>query len=150
MALTVNSIVRTTPSRMRWSNRNSPTTCHSSCLFVATEWTSEAPNSRIRAAATQRPGWRTGMALISSGRLPCSSLSVGPGTATSRRAQRVAPLIVGLLMAADWSSHFLRIDMYVPSAISCFSAASTGFAMPLFFGSARPSGAVPNAALERT
>src|SRR5436190_19368737 len=82
IALTVSSSVMTTPSRMRWSNRNSPTTCHSSCLFVATEWISEAANSRIRAPATQRPGRRTGTALISSGRRPCSSLSVATGPDT--------------------------------------------------------------------
>src|SRR5438128_795532 len=83
IALTVSSSVMKTPLRMRWSNRNCPTTCHSSCLFVATEWISEAANSRISAAATQRPGRRTGMALISSGRPAGASLSAAPGSATS-------------------------------------------------------------------
>ncbi len=68
IAITVSSIVSTTPSRMRWSNRKCPTTCHSKRLFVATEWISDAPNSTISAAATQRPRWRTGTARISSGR----------------------------------------------------------------------------------
>ena len=40
--------------------------------------------------------------------------------------------------------------MYVPLAISTLSASSTGLAMPLPLGSARPSGAMPNVGLERT
>ena len=47
-------------------------------------------------------------------------------------AQLVAPLIFASpsLIAPDWMPHLVRIRVYVPSAISFFSAASIGWAMP--------------------
>src|ERR1700682_1912769 len=83
IALTVSSSVSSTPSRILWSKRYSPTTCHSIRLLVATEWTSEPPNIRIRAAEAQRPRCRTGTALISSGRRSGSGLSVASAVDTS-------------------------------------------------------------------
>src|SRR4030088_212641 len=90
IALAVSSSVTVTPSRIRWSNRNCPTTCHSRSLFVATERTSEAPNSKISPVATQRPGCRTGTALISSGRRLGSGMSVAPVADTSYLMSRSA------------------------------------------------------------
>jgi hypothetical protein len=57
--------------------------------------------------------------------------------------QLVAPLIVGFEMAPPCTPHLSRIFVYVPSDMSCFRAASTGWAIPLFFGMAIPYGAVP-------
>ena len=53
---------------MRWSNRYSPTTPHWKPAPVTTERISAAAITSTTAAAIQRPGWRTGTALMSSGR----------------------------------------------------------------------------------
>ena len=47
------------------------TTPHSKLEFVAIDFASEAPRTRMIAPATQRPGWRTGIALMSSALTGC-------------------------------------------------------------------------------
>jgi hypothetical protein len=64
---TVSSIVRTRPWRTWWEKKKSPTTLHWKCGFVTALRTSANAISTTSAAATQRPGRRTGTALISSG-----------------------------------------------------------------------------------
>src|SRR5512133_1968754 len=71
----VSSSVTTTPSRMRREKNQSPTIPHPNRLFVAIELASATVRNRRIAVATQRPGWRTGIALISSA-LTGSAVSV--------------------------------------------------------------------------
>ena len=68
IAITVSSIVTRRPSRIRSSNRYSPTTSHWKPDAVTIERTSAAATRRMIAAAIQRPGCRTGTAFMSSGR----------------------------------------------------------------------------------
>ena len=68
IAMTVSSRVTTRPSRIGVANRYSPTTLHSKCGSVMTDRRIAAAITRTIAAATQRPGRRTGTATISSGR----------------------------------------------------------------------------------
>jgi hypothetical protein len=63
---------------MRESNRKSPTTSHSKRSLVTTERTSEATISRTTTAETQRPTWRTGIALIASGGGPAAGSPAEP------------------------------------------------------------------------
>ncbi len=109
---------RASPSRMRSveqvMRRRRPTR---SGGFVTTEWTSATATTSTIAAATQRPGWRTGTARISSGRPVCLGDLV---TRAPTTAQLIAPLIFGFVIAPDWIPHFSRIFTYVPLAISCF------------------------------
>src|SRR5215212_2034392 len=67
MATTVSSSVSTSPCRMRPENSVSPTTPHSKRGLVASERISAAETTSTTAAATHRPGWRTGTASIASG-----------------------------------------------------------------------------------
>jgi hypothetical protein len=67
-------------------------------LVVAERTTPKAMSTTI-AAATQRPGRRTGTAFIS-----LRSVAGRPG-------QLVAPLIVGFLIAPAWMPHFFRIEV---------------------------------------
>ena len=130
-------------------------TSHSKRGFVTRECTNIATRTSTTAAASHRPGWRTGTALISSGgpvrsgglrRARCrhSVLRLRLiGRPILAGGQLVAPLMAGLEMAPACTPHLSRIFMYVPSAMRCFRAASTGLAIPLFFGIAIPYGAVP-------
>src|SRR3984885_4219311 len=68
IAISGSSIVTRSPLMMRASNRYSPTTPHSKFAFVTTERPSATAITRMTAAATQRPGRRTGTAVMSSGR----------------------------------------------------------------------------------
>ena len=45
------------------------------------------------------------------------------------------------MIAPDSIPQFLRIFAYCPLAINCFSAASSGFVIPVPFGTAMPYGA---------
>ena len=56
IAMAVSSIVTRSPSRIRSSNRYSPTTPHSKRGLLTTERTIATATRRITAAATQRPG----------------------------------------------------------------------------------------------
>ncbi len=71
--MTVSSSVIRTPCRIRESNRYWPTTCHSKRELLTIERTIEAATSSTTTEAIQRPGWRTGTALMSSGRPARSS-----------------------------------------------------------------------------
>src|SRR5215471_2473245 len=57
-------------------------TRHSKWGFVTMECTNIATRTRTMTAATHLPGWRTGTALISSGRPVHSGASVVPGVVT--------------------------------------------------------------------
>jgi hypothetical protein len=73
---------------------------------VTTERISAAAITSTIAPAIQRPGRRTGTALMSSGRpVPL----VASGEDTSPPDQLVAPLIFGVVMAPDWMPHLVRI-----------------------------------------
>src|SRR3954452_19832417 len=84
IAMTVSSIVTRRPSRIELDVKYWPTMSHSKRGFVAIDRTSAIPNSATMAAAIQRPGCRTGTALMSSGR-PAG----GPGCVTSGNATYV-------------------------------------------------------------
>src|SRR5580704_16132674 len=58
---------------------------HSKRRFVATESPSETTTATTSVAASQRPGWRTGTALISSGRAAAGSLISVPGEGQAAR-----------------------------------------------------------------
>src|SRR5262245_17013555 len=55
-------------------------------------------------------------------------------SALADRSQELAPLICGSLIPPDSTYHLVRIVSYLPSAISAFSAARIGFAIPFPFG----------------
>ena len=113
-----------TPSRTRWSNRYFPTVSHRNLGLVTTLLTSIATSTASTATATQRPGCRTGTALISSGgSLPPAARRGSAGW--SCRPSSRAPLITGSVIAPSETSHRSRIALYVPSAMSAFTAPST-------------------------
>jgi hypothetical protein len=65
--ITVSSIVRTRPCSTWCEKKKSPTTLHWKCGLVTALRTSANAIRTTSAAATQRPGRRTGTALICSG-----------------------------------------------------------------------------------
>jgi hypothetical protein len=71
--------------------------------LVATEWTIVTIRTRTIAAAIQRPGWRTGTAVIASGATRPAGASEAPagpvGVADRARSYDVAPLILGSVIA---------------------------------------------------
>ena len=126
-------------------------TFHSKRGFVSRVCTNIATSTSTTAAASHRPGWRTGTALISSGGAVRPAVSVVRGVVTLcsgcgswgpdwmlAGGQLAAPLMAGLEMAPSCTPHLSRIFMYVPFAMRCSRAASTGLAIPLFFGMAIP------------
>lgn len=67
------------------------------------------------------------------------SLVIGDlGRGHPHSAQLIAPLTFGVLIAPDWTPHVSRICLYLPFAISTFSANRTGWVMPVVFGIASP------------
>src|SRR2546429_440021 len=74
----------TSPWRMRLEAKYRPTIPHSKREFDAIELPSATARNATRAAATQRPGWRTGIALISSEGTGDAGLSRGGATASPR------------------------------------------------------------------
>ncbi len=126
-------------------------TFHSKRGLVTSVCTNIATSTSTTAAASHRPRWRTGTALISSGGavrpagsvvrgvvILCSGCrSWGPDQMPAG-GQLAAPLMAGLEMAPSCTPHLSRIFMYVPFAMRCFRAASTGLAMPSFLGMAIP------------
>jgi hypothetical protein len=153
MATTVSRIVSARPSSTRLDRKYLPIMSHWKRGFVTRVCTSIATRRSTTAAASHRPGWRTGTALISSGgpvRPPVSAVrdivTCAPGAATvpgPRAGQLIAALIAGLEMAPACTPHLPRIFVYVPSDMRCLTAASIGSAIPLFLGIAIPYGAVP-------
>src|SRR5829696_4053741 len=98
-----------------------------------------ATSTASTATPTQRPGWRTGTALISSGAgpVPVVVLTVGP-----RPTQPAAPLMTGSVIAPVCTPHCSRIALYDPSATRAFTAPRTAsLVVPAVFGIARPYGA---------
>ena len=83
-AASVSSIVTTTPLVIRWSSMKCPTCPHWNRLFVAIELTIAIEMTSTIAAATQRPGWRTGTALMSSGPGGCESEDTLSGVVVTR------------------------------------------------------------------
>ena len=71
---TVRRIVTQTPWRTRGSNRYWPTTSQWKFGLSMTARMSDAATMTMITAAIQRPMWRTGTALISSGRPGCCSV----------------------------------------------------------------------------
>ena len=94
IAMTVSSIVTTTPWRILGSNRYCPTMLHSKFGFVTTDRTIDAAITSTITAATQRPGRRSGTALMSSGRSGLASNSsevLTPERQFDGLVRRVAP-----------------------------------------------------------
>ena len=85
-------------------NRYWPTTSHWKFGFVRNEWTSIATSTTITTTATQRPGCRTGTALIG---------GAGPASVCSATIARqpAAPLIFDVVIAPDETLHLSRIDL---------------------------------------
>ena len=90
MAMIVNSIVTTTPRRVSGLNRYSPMVPNPTFGFLASDTRSAAARKRRTAAVIQRPQWRTGIALIGSGRSAKLALPTG--------ADGARPIITGLLV----------------------------------------------------
>src|SRR5262249_48877503 len=71
IAVTVNSSVVIRPWTTEYEKKYWRTTLHSKREFVAIDFAIAAPKTRMIAPATQRPGWRTGIALMSSALTGC-------------------------------------------------------------------------------
>src|ERR1019366_1492969 len=106
------------------SNRYWPTTPHSKLGLVAIECTIETVITSTITAATHRPTWRTGTALISPAADSAASGSLGGRVITARAlTQERAPLSAGCVSAPACTPHVFRIDAYFPLLIRSFSAA---------------------------
>ncbi len=106
IAMTVSSIVTSRPCRTRLEKKKSPTTSQPKRELVAADRVRTTARKTTTTAATQRPGWRTGTARISSGRPVAVSFSVAP---SATDGQLMAALTFGFLIPPSVMPHFLMI-----------------------------------------
>src|SRR5579859_2526493 len=83
MAVMVSSMVSTTPSRISFPKRYRETNSQRMLGAVTSVYTASAAMVSTRTADTQRHGWRTGIALIASGRGPAWEPDAGGPEAIS-------------------------------------------------------------------
>src|SRR5690349_5994759 len=111
--------------------------CQRNLSLVRSRCRNIAARTASTAIATQRPGWRTGTALIGSGRT--RTLWV---CALMAPAQDTDGLTAGEVIAPASTPHLARIFLYVPSVISACTADATAVAKSVWsLGRTYPYGA---------